>query len=398
MLCLPAFQCDQQSIEEASGGKGNIADDTSCLANASLVSEGPSAPLGHPNPPPSGLFNSTAGSVPPPSPSRQASVGRDGVIRESLENRGLSPEVAGFLLSSWRAGTQRQYGCHLKRWMCFCLLREADPFQPVVSLLLEFMLQEFNRGQGRGYSSMNSLRSAVSSVATVDGKPVGQHPLVCRFMKAVYQLRPALPRYGVTWDPEVVLSYIKRLGPNRNLSTLLLSKKLTMLLLLQSGQRCQSLHMLDLRNMSLTRSKVSFRIGDPLKTSRPGHHVSELVFPAYTPDRRLCVPTTVKSYLKRTCVSRGALSGLLLTTRAPVSVASKDTLRRWVKDIMGLAGIDLSIFAPHSARSASISKAAAYIPLATIVKTIGWSGDSMFNKFYNKPVSDQGQFAKAVLS
>ena len=227
---------------------------------------------------------------------------------------------------------------------------------------------------------------------------MGQHPLVCRFMRAVFQLRPAFPRYRTTWDPDVVLSYIKRLGPNRYLSTILLSRKLTMLLLLQSGQRCQSLHLLDLRNMSLSASKVSFRIGDPLKSSRPGHHLSELVFPAYTPDRRLCVPTTIRSYLKRTRGSRGEITGLLLTTRSPVSVASRDTLRRWTKDVMKAAGIDLSIFAPHSARSASVSKAASSVPLATIVRTVGWSNGSMFAKFYNKPMSVQGQFAMAVLS
>ena len=34
-------------------------------------------------------------------------------------------------------------------------------------------------------------------------------------MKAVFHLKPALPRYNITWDPQVVLKYIVGLGPNK---------------------------------------------------------------------------------------------------------------------------------------------------------------------------------------
>ena len=38
---------------------------------------------------------------------------------------------------------------------------------------------------------------------------LGTHPLVRRFMKGVFILRPALPRYNVTWDVNIVLNYLK---------------------------------------------------------------------------------------------------------------------------------------------------------------------------------------------
>lgn len=72
---------------------------------------------------------------------------------------------------------------------------------------------------------MNTLRSSISAIANIDGKPAGQHLLVSRFMKAVFQERPALPRYNVTWDPEVVLRHIRSLGPNKHLTLIQLSKK-----------------------------------------------------------------------------------------------------------------------------------------------------------------------------
>ena len=344
------------------------------------------------------LPDSASGSVPPTSPVCQAGNDRDGPIRVSFQERDFSAEVAGFLLSSWQGGTKRQYGGHIERWMSFCVLRQADPFQPAISDVLDFMFLEFKRGKGRGYSSMNTLRSALSSVASVEGTPVGKHPFVRRFMRAVFQERPAFPKYQFTWDPDLVLSYIRSLGINRNISTIMLSRKLTMLLLLLSGQRHQTLHLFDIRNMSLTKDYVIFRLGDLLKTSRPGQPTPEVVFPAYPLDRKLCVVTTVRSYIKRTRDTRGNHTRLLLTSRSPVSIASRDTIRRWARDIMKAAGVDMAIFAPYSTKSASVSKAGLTLPIDTIVRTIGWSGDSMYGKYYKKPIVVTGQYAAAVLA
>lgn len=244
---------------------------------------------------------------------------------------------------------------------------------------------------------MNTLRSSISAIARIDGKPAGQHLLVSRFMKAVFQGRPALPRYNFTWDPQVVLDYIKTLGPNKHLPITQLSRKLVMLMLILSGQRCQTLHMLDVRNMSITPSKVVFTIGDLLKTSGPKRHLSHISFKAYAPDRRLCVHTALTHYLERTLEKRGKITSLFLTTTSYGKPASRDTIRRWAKDIMRGAGINLSIFSPHSTRSASSSKAAVSLPLSTIVQTIGWSKISTFTTYYHMPVKEL-HFQDAVLA
>lgn len=158
----------------------------------------------------------------------------------------------------------------------------------------------------------------------------------------------------------MVLQYIKTLGRNRKLSILQLSEKLVMLMLLQSGQRCQTLHLLDVRNMTLTPSKAPFTFGDLIKTSRPTNHLSQISFKAYAPDRRLCVHAALRCYLERTLDTRGKVTRLFLTTKPTGRPASRDTLRRWTKSIMQYAGIDVSMFSPHSTRSASTSKAARY--------------------------------------
>lgn len=85
--------------------------------------------------------------------------------------QGISSEVPGVLPESWRNGTKQQYGPHIKRWLLFCINGGFNPFQPPVNVLLEFLYREFKSVKGRQYSSMNSIRSAISSVAFIDAKP-----------------------------------------------------------------------------------------------------------------------------------------------------------------------------------------------------------------------------------
>jgi hypothetical protein len=61
---------------------------------------------------------------------------------------------------------------------------------------------------GLGYSSINTARCALSSYFSLDNSVnISSNVLVKRFMKGVYTLRPALPKYNVTWDVNVV--YLK---------------------------------------------------------------------------------------------------------------------------------------------------------------------------------------------
>ena len=177
------------------------------------------------------LSSTNTGNATPSVP--QVEDGGDAHLRRSLESQELSQDVANFLLDGWRHNTRKNYRTYLQRWYDFCVSRKTDPLRPPVSALLEFLLALFHKGKkdssGLGYSSLGVARSAISQVAVIDGKPAGQHPLVHRFMRSVYQRRPALPRYRTRWDPDVVLEFIRTLGPNEDLHLLQLSRKLTML-------------------------------------------------------------------------------------------------------------------------------------------------------------------------
>ena len=66
---------------------------------------------------------------------------------------------------------------------------------------------------------------------------------------------------------------------------------------------------------------------------------------------------------------------------------------------MKAAGIDTTVFKPHSMRAAATSAAkAANVPLQEIMNTAGWRSDSTFVKFYDRPIRSDNNFAEAVLS
>ena len=65
---------------------------------------------------------------------------------------------------------------------------------------------------------------------------------------------------------------------------------------------------------------------------------------------------------------------------------------------MSSAGIDTKKFRPHSTRAATVSAANnASVPLDEILTTAGWSSESTFAQFYNKPVVRESHFASSVL-
>ena len=126
-----------------------------------------------------------------------------------------------------------------------------------------------------------------------------------------------------------------------------------------------------------------FRINSLLKqTSASGgrqRHMQPVIFKKYDHDRSLRVFSLLMEYIARTVKLRGSCSQLLLCHVKPHGpAASTDTISRWLKQVMTAAGIDTSIFKPHSTRSAATSAAkVADVPLDEIMATAGWRSSSV---------------------
>ena len=84
--------------------------------------------------------------------------------------------------------------------------------------------KEYNNGAS--YSSVNLLRSVVSKFHKgADGKSMGEHHLVSQAVKAVFRLRPPIPKYKSIFDIVPVLDYVASLEPLKDLSLKLLTLK-----------------------------------------------------------------------------------------------------------------------------------------------------------------------------
>ncbi|XP_033758533.1 uncharacterized protein LOC117340863 [Pecten maximus] len=304
-------------------------------------------------------------------------------FRSAIQKWRLSQETQSILLSSWRDGTYKQYNTYIQKWYQYSDQRSCDPMSPSVTDILEFLTNLFHGGIG--YSALNTARSALSTFIYIDNLPCGNHPLVKRFLPGVFQLRPALPRNAVTWDPQQVLVFLEHLdcATIKNLTL-----KLTVLLALLTGQRAQSLHLLDLRNITIDAESVKIRFGDKLKHTRPGHHQQEIVLNSFsTPE--LCIVNVLTRYLAQTEQLRVGATQLLISYQKPYKPVTRATISRWIKTVLSQAGIDMTIFTPHSTRSASTSAALrTAVPLSTILKTAGWTNKCTFGTYYNKPVTD----------
>ena len=147
-------------------------------------------------------------------------------VRLFAESKSLSRDALEILSASWRVGTGKRYN------------------QATTEMEIEFLTEYFKTGVG--YSSVNSARSALSSIIKpVCNVPFGKSPLVCRFLKGVFNIRPALPRYVTTWDVTKVFTFIKSKPTLTNCDLKTLSHRLAILLCLTTGQRDQTIKCLN---------------------------------------------------------------------------------------------------------------------------------------------------------
>ena len=93
-----------------------------------------------------------------------------------------------------------------------------------------------------------------------------------------------------------------------------------------------------------------------METSRPGKHLPELTFPAYSPDNRLCPIVHLAEYVKRTSQLRKGSDQLLLSFQKPHKPVSTDTISRRLRTVLKKSGKDVSAFKGHSIRPASTSE------------------------------------------
>ena len=327
-------------------------------------------------------------------------------IRESFTSRGISSDASALLLASWRPKTQSNYDSLFSKWSRWCLQRNRNPIEGPIEDVANFLADLFK--EGYLYRSLNSYRSAISALhSKVDGYSIGQHPLITRMLKGVFNERPPVAKYSAFWDVSVVLRYLKGLGMNDTLSLRLLTIKLAMLMALTRPARSVDLSKLDIRARSFSVAGATFKAQHLSKQSRVSKPLADFFYPRYREDENICPVVTLQAYEARTLEFRAWSTQnrktlLFLSWIGKHDPVTGSTIARWLKTCLTEAGINTEIFKAHSVRGASSSTAAsAGVTTADILKTADWSSAGTFQKFYLRPSNDsddKSSFGTAVLS
>merc|ERR1711891_121281 len=132
----------------------------------------------------------------------------------------LSAGALETLQSSWAKNTKECYGLGFRYWTQYCRRNQLDESSLSAVNLINFLQFEFEKN-GKQYRTINTYRSAVSAMlgtCPVRGVPVGQDPLVCRFMRGLLRLIPPKTKLFPTWELVTVLNKLISWGEVTQLS------------------------------------------------------------------------------------------------------------------------------------------------------------------------------------
>jgi site-specific recombinase XerD len=246
-----------------------------------------------------------------------------------------------------------------------------------VQVLLSFLQRFVGKSESRVKTASAALNFFLKVYRRED---LVDHPLVALFTKGAKKLAP-LPREKPTiWNPQTVLDWLN----SQPIPTSLIecASEAVLLLLLATGWRVDDVWKLANRFECAGESaRFFFRL--KRKCPIKGNYTLSQSVTRLRENERVCPVRAVQHFLERAKSTRKIpCSSLFVSTTG--TPASKDTLRRWVQDLLAKAGVFVSA---GSCRSASTSAAfARNHSIDVILSSAGWSSESTFRRFYQREV------------
>ena len=261
-----------------------------------------------------------------------------------------------------RYGTHKIYRSRFKIFSDFCVKGGYDPTSCPDEIVANF-LASLKKKIGRKYGTICGYRSAIWRYYSGFGAAtLGEASLVKRITKACFNIAPPIPKYADMWNLDVLMNYLAKLHPNKDLSLRYLGIKTASLISILSISRQSTVTVLG-PSFQLVGDSVVIPITGLEKTSRPGHLRGEVVLPAGDNCPPLSLNLCLSDYLERTKPLREYYEkaedkppvNLFISNCKPYQSVSSSTLAKWLLIAMDKAGIDTTSFKAHSSRSSSAS-------------------------------------------
>ncbi|XP_026102951.1 uncharacterized protein LOC113074342 [Carassius auratus] len=336
----------------------------------------------------------------------------------NMNAAGLPDSVIRTIQNSRALSTRSLYECKWGVFERWCAARHVIPFQCSVAVILSFLQDMID--QGKAFSTVKVFLAAISACHVgFDNKTVGQHPLVCRFMKGARRALPVSKPISPSWDLVLVLDAlsVSPFEPLDKADLKLLSFKTALLLALASAKRVSEIHAL-----SVNSACTQFMPGDagvllkpnPVFMPKVVNSIVPLKLRAFNPPpfasaeqqrlNTLCPVRALRIYTERTKVFRESdqlfVSWAKPRTGKPIT---KQRLSHWIVEAISLAYSSKGLTPPsglraHSTRGMSTTWALFKgVTLQDICEAASWSSPHTFARFYKLDVTAQ-TFAHAVLS
>ncbi len=325
---------------------------------------------------------------------------------------GLPPAVVNTITSATALSTRQAYRLKWNLFVDWCSPRREDPRRCPIAVVLSFLQDGLERRL-----SPSTLKVYVAAIAAhhdaVDGKSLGKHDLVIRFLRGARRLNPPRPHLVPSWDLPSVLSALRGapFEPLQSVELKFLSLKTVLLSALATVKRVG-----DLQAFSVDDSCLEFGPADShvVLRPRPGYVpkvptmpfrdqvVNLQALPREEADPAialLCPVRALRIYVDRTQSFR--TSDQLFVCfggQQKGRAVSKQRLAHWIVEAIVLAYQARRLPCPlgvraHSTRGVASSWALARgASIADICKAAGWATPNTFARFYNlriEPVSSR---------
>ncbi len=412
-VCVSPSEPTRTDTVQAQGGRGAGPAGCAPLAHPDLVSRThfprDSTSLAHSSeegPPFSGVQHHMA----PASRSMEPPFVAPG--RDVADLSGLPPAVVETIIQARAPSTRQTYALKWSLFATWCFSRREDPRRGTIGVVLSFLQERLERRL-----SPSTLKVYVAAIAAhhdaVDGRSLGKHDLIMRFLKGARRMNPSRPPILPSWDLSIVLAGLQR-GPFEPLDSVelkFLSLKTALLTALTSIKRVGDLQAFSVSEECLVFGPVYSHV---VLRPRPGYVpkvpttpfrdqvVNLQALPSEEADPALallCPVRALRIYVTRTRSVRSSEQLFVCHGGQQKGKAvSKQRLVHWVVEAVALAYQSQGEPCPlgvraHSTRSVASSHALAHgASLADICRAAGWATPNTFARFYNlrvEPVSSR---------
>ncbi len=323
--------------------------------------------------------------------------------RDAADLSGLPPAVVETIIQARAPSTRQTYALKWSLFATWCSSRREDPRRCTIGVVLSFLQERLERRL-----SPSTLKVYVAAIAAhhdaVDGRSLGKHDLIVRFLKGARRMNPSRPPLVPSWDLSIVLAGLQR-GPFEPLDSVelkFLSLKTVLLTALTSIKRVGDLQAFSVSEECLVFGPVYSHV---VLRPRPGYVpkvpttpfrdqvVNMQALPSEEADPALallCPVRALRIYVTRTRSVRSSEQLFVCHGGQQKGKAvSKQRLAHWIVEAVALAYQSQGEPCPlgvraHSTRSVASSHALAHgASLADICRAAGWATPNTFARFYN---------------